>query len=233
MDAVQQVLTWDEELFLSLNGLHSSFFDNFMWFVSSKFIWIPAALSIVYALVKDKKKEFWFILAGIVLTIILCDQLSSSVIKPFFHRLRPSHQLGDLVHIVNGYRGGRYGFVSSHAANAFGFALFTSLIFRFVPYAIATFTWAAVNSYSRIYLGVHYPSDILCGALLGVACASVVYLLVRYATKLYEKRTSTVTEKDVLPSASDNVRQHKNLWIVISLLALSVIYISVYSIIEG
>ncbi|MDR0843696.1 MAG: phosphatase PAP2 family protein [Tannerella sp.] len=230
MDALQQILAWDEGLFLSLNGLHSPFFDNFMWLFSSKLIWVPTALGVVYALVKDKRKELLFILAGIILTIVLCDQLSSSVIKPFFHRLRPSHQFGDLVHVINGYRGGRYGFVSSHAANAFGFALFTSLIFRFIPYTIATFTWAVVNSYSRIYLGVHYPSDIFCGALLGLACAYVAYLLLCYITKLYKKRTSTVTLNDTPLPAPDNMRRHKSLWTVISILVLSVIYISVYSV---
>ena len=111
--------------------------------------------------------------------ILLADQLSSSLLKPLVARLRPTHnpEISDLIHTVRGYRGGLYGFVSSHAANAFAFAVFTSLVIRNRYYALTIALWAVLSAYSRIYLGVHYVGDVVCGAILGVLVAIVVYKL--------------------------------------------------------
>jgi undecaprenyl-diphosphatase len=116
---------------------------------------------------------------GIALCILLSDQISSSVLKPLVARLRPTHnpKIADLIHVVNGYRGGLYGFVSSHAANAATFVTFTALLFRNKIYTILLSLWAFLTAYSRVYLGVHYVGDVLCGALIGVLVGVVVYVI--------------------------------------------------------
>lgn len=120
----------------------------------------------------------WPLLA-LVFVILLCDQISSSFFKAFFERLRPSHEpsLEGIVRLVNGKKGGRFGFVSSHAANSFGLAMFTALLFRKWYFSLVIFLWALVNSYSRIYMGLHYPGDIIGGLLLGLFCGAFVYWL--------------------------------------------------------
>ena len=127
-----------------------------------------------------------YVVAGIALCILLADQLSSSLLKPLVARLRPTHnpEISDLIHTVRGYRGGLYGFVSSHAANAFAFAVFTSLVIRNRYYALTIALWAVLSAYSRIYLGVHYVGDVVCGAILGVLVALVVYRVFRSFRKI-------------------------------------------------
>lgn len=175
---IQSLVELDRELLLFLNSFHNNFFDAFMWMISSKEIWGPVYFIIIYYFFKntDKKKAF-YILGACVLCIVLCDQISSSIFKPLFERSRPSRDplIGDLVHIVNGKRGGKFGFVSSHAANVFGLAVFSSLLFKNRLYSIVILSWAALVSYSRVYLGVHFPGDILCGGLLGSGLAYGVY----------------------------------------------------------
>jgi undecaprenyl-diphosphatase len=122
-----------------------------------------------------------YVVAGIALCILLSDQISSSLLKPLVARLRPTYnpEIADLIHTVNGYRGGRYGFVSSHAANAATFVTFTALIFRNRYYSILLSLWAFLTAYSRVYLGVHYVGDVLCGALIGVLVGMGVYFVLK------------------------------------------------------
>jgi undecaprenyl-diphosphatase len=122
-----------------------------------------------------------YVVAGIALCILLSDQISSSLLKPLVARLRPTHnpEIADLIHTVNGYCGGRYGFVSSHAANAATFVTFTALIFRNRYYSILLSLWAFLTAYSRVYLGVHYVGDVLCGALIGVLVGMGVYFVLK------------------------------------------------------
>ncbi len=110
---------------------------------------------------------------------LLCDQIPSSIIKPAVARLRPSHNpdlIGQLS-FVDGYTGGQYGFPSNHACNGFGCAMLITLIFRRWKTSVAAFLWASGSCYSRMYLGVHYPTDILVGALLGIVLALFVYTI--------------------------------------------------------
>jgi len=107
----------------------------------------------------------------------VCDQVASSFFKPLFERFRPTHHpdFKEMVDIVNGYRGGRYGFISSHATNSFGLAVFISLLFRHRRVTISVVCWALLNSYTRIYLGVHFISDILAGIIVGTILAFLLY----------------------------------------------------------
>ena len=184
----------DQSLFLFINGIHSPIFDIAMWYISTVTLWIPLFLFFLYyAFKKGQWPLVVLSLIGIALCILFADRISVMAFKEVFQRYRPSHNLDlkNLVHIVqkpNGdmYFGGMYGFVSSHAANFF--AITTFLVAIFSPFSKSwywLFLWAALIAYSRIYLGVHYPSDIAVGAMLGILIGSSVYLIIRPFLKKY------------------------------------------------
>lgn len=180
---LEKLIETDISFFLWLNSFHNDFFDHIMWFISGKKEWIPLYLILLGLIVyKFKTKSIW-ILISIALVITCSDIVSTKVLKEGIERFRPSHNadIEHLVHIVNGYRGGNYGFVSSHAANSFGLAVFIALLFKDKRITIFMIVWALVVSYSRIYLGVHYPADILGGALVGAAFAWLFYFLYQYS----------------------------------------------------
>lgn len=170
----------DQQLFLFLNSLHNSFFDPLMFALSGKLIWAPLyAAILVYIAMKEKnQKNFWFILLFIAIAVFFADR-GSALIKDIVQRPRPCHEpaLEGLVHIVNGKCGGMYGFISSHAANAFNVAFISLLYIRKRWYSISIIIWAIVVGYTRIYLGVHYPGDVICGSVYGALVAWGVYRL--------------------------------------------------------
>lgn len=180
MADIQQLIEADKALLLSLNGSDSLFWDGFMWTVTDTKTWIPAVLVLLYVVFKNNRVP-----QGIVITLMfalcvtLADQFASGLCKPYFARFRPTQdpELMYLVQTVNDYRGGLYGFISSHAANTFAVAMFASLLVRYLPFTCMMFLWAMIPSYSRMYLGVHYPGDILCGAVAGSVVGVLVYLL--------------------------------------------------------
>ena len=150
--------------------------------------------SAIYALgdFPNKEKEGWLILIGIVLVFLLTDRITSGLMKPFFERLRPSHDPNIMDHLsyAFGYTGGRYGFPSSHAGNSFAIAMFLSLLFRNKFLTITVSFWAILCSYSRIYLGVHFPGDILVGTLCGLLLGWVSFKIVEYLKKKFPQYTS-------------------------------------------
>lgn len=170
----------DTQLFLYLNHKHSIGWDVFMEFCTDKKAWIPLYAVIVIVLFRHFKVRVIFVLLAIGLTILCADLFASGFCKPFFERLRPCHDpsLEGLVHILARGCGGKYGFISSHAANTFGLATILVLITRKdFTHVRWLFLWAAIVSYSRIYIGVHYPGDIIIGGLSGIIWAYIVYLL--------------------------------------------------------
>jgi undecaprenyl-diphosphatase len=180
------VLELDKELFLFFNNLHTYWLDPIMLWITKTIFWLPLHAFLLFCIIKHYKKDSWIILIGIAITILLADQFTSSFMKPFFMRLRPSRDpaLEGLVHIVNGYKGGKYGFASSHAADTFGTALFVWLNLKeYYRWIGLLFGWALLVTYSRIYLGVHYPGDILVGALVGLLVAWGVFKLQKKVLK--------------------------------------------------
>lgn len=178
----------DTQLFLFFNGMHCEFFDHFMKMFTMKFIWVPMYATILFVLIRmyDWRRALIFTLA-IVLSIVLADQVCATFIRPEVERLRPSNPdnpLSAFVHIVDGYRGGSYGFPSCHGANSFALATILALVIRRRRIIMFAMAWAAINSYSRLYLGVHYPGDLLVGAIIGAACAALSYLIASTAIRL-------------------------------------------------
>ncbi|MDR1698917.1 MAG: phosphatase PAP2 family protein [Prevotellaceae bacterium] len=176
---IENIIALDKEWFCRLGIEHTAFLDSFMMRFTTTEVWLPFFALIIYVLVKNAKRDSVYIIVALLLVVLLADQISSSILKPLTERLRPSHNpaMEACVQLVNGYRGGHYGFVSSHAANTMGIALFTSLLFRYAPYTLCVFAWALVNCYTRIYLGVHYPLDLLGGAVVGFLSAGTVYFV--------------------------------------------------------
>ncbi|MGM0612149.1 MAG: phosphatase PAP2 family protein [Bacteroidota bacterium] len=178
------LISTDKSIFLALNQLHSPFFDHLMWWISDKYIWIPVYAFLLYLVFRYKGKKGFILLFFIALLVTLTDQTSVKLFKDVFERLRPCHDptLEGMVHIVNNKCGGQFGFVSSHAANTFGIAIFLTMLLkshlRWIGWPLII--WAAVVSYSRIYLGVHFPGDILGGALLGIFWGLIIYYLYRF-----------------------------------------------------
>jgi undecaprenyl-diphosphatase len=168
----------DQQLFLFLNSLHSPFCDQVMHAVSGRVIWIPLYLTILIYLGIKYKRKFLVILLFIILAATMADQFSV-IIKNLVHRLRPCHEpaLGGLVHLFNDECGGQFSFVSSHATNSFNVALLSLLLIRKRWVTISIILWATVVGYSRIYLGVHYPGDVICGSLLGASIGWLNYKL--------------------------------------------------------
>jgi undecaprenyl-diphosphatase len=175
---LEQELALERSLFFFLNGHHTAFGDGFFWLVSYKWAWVPFYACLLFVFVYRKNwKEIVLVLLSIVLVITLCDQISAHVARPFFQRLRPTHHpdFQYIVQTVRDYRGGLYGFFSSHAANAFGLAVFTSLLFKNRWFTGTMLLFAFLTGYSRIYLGVHFVSDVVVGAAVGSAIAWGVY----------------------------------------------------------
>lgn len=173
----------DRELFLSINGFHSPLADSFFWLVSAGWIFLPVWLFLVAYIYKIKKLKFLLTgLLSIALVILFCDQ-SSTLVKKSVQRYRPTHntEIGPKVHTVNDYRGGKFGFFSGHAANTFGVASFLVFMLAWLKpmYRYSIYLWPILVGYSRIYLGVHYPSDILFGCLDGLLWGYLGYQFFR------------------------------------------------------
>ncbi len=169
----------DTSIFLFLNSLYSPFWDKVMWFISGRIEWIPLYLLLAGWVIYKFRWKSVAIIIFVALLVITSDRASVHLFKDVFQRLRPCKNidLQHLVHLVNNYCGGKYGFVSSHAANTFALATFLSLTLKNKIFSFFIFSWAAVVSYSRIYLGVHYPGDILGGILLGIGLGLLFFQL--------------------------------------------------------
>ena len=188
MSFIDHLVAFDKSLLLFLNGSDSLFLDGFFLTLTKTSTWIPLFLSMFYVVIKNNNARRCLILLGLTaLLVVASDQFSSGLCKPFFHRLRPSQDpsLAGLVDLANSYRGSLYGFISGHATNTFAIAVYFSLIFRNCRTSCILFSWAILSSYSRIYLGLHFPGDILAGCVSGTLIGLLFYYIYKVLIKKY------------------------------------------------
>lgn len=229
-DLLQQLVQLDTELFLTLNALHTTYLDPFMKLFSSKLIWAPLYASLIYVMWRNLSwRQLLCSLVCVALVILFADQVSSTLIRPFVARMRPANldnPIAPLVHIVDGYRGGRYSFPSCHAANTVGLALYIALLLRHRGLTLFMAAWALITCYSRIYLGVHYPGDLLVGALIGSIGALLMYTLYCRITR----RLSPSPQPSTRPQAVPTPLRHAQLPLAIGL--ATILLIALYSLLR-
>jgi len=175
------LIQFDKQLLLLVNGSQSLYFDGLVKILTTAATWIPLYVSLFYMVLKnnDSMQKILLIVACAGLCVFFAGSLDDMIVKPMVARWRPTHdpQIGVLVDVVNGYRGGNFGFFSAHASNTFSIAVFISLLVRSRVLTIALVGWSLVNCWTRMYLGVHYPGDILVGLLWGGTVGTLLYLL--------------------------------------------------------
>lgn len=195
MTMIDSLIDIDTSIFLWLNSQHHPFWDVFMMMASGKLIWVLMYASLLFALWQTYGwRTFVAVVGATLLAVTFADQVTASVLRPVFERLRPANlenPISDFVHVVNDYRGGRYGFPSCHAANSFALATLMSLVFQRWRFTLFMVMWATLNCYSRIYLGVHYPGDILCGMLIGCFSGTVFYLAALFTIRHWKGAEGT------------------------------------------
>lgn len=177
----------DRELLLAVNGSDSLYLDRVVRTLTNGLAWIPLYLSMFYLVVKnnDNFRRLLFLLGGVAVCYLLAGAVDDGIVKPLVARWRPTHdlQIGALVDVVDGYRGGKYGFFSAHACNTMSIATYFCWIARSRRLSITLVIWSLVNCWTRLYLGVHFPGDILVGLIWGVTVGTGVYFLYRRITR--------------------------------------------------
>ena len=194
----------DKTALLAVNGMYSVFQDAFWWMVSAKWSSLLLVLALLWILMRQNRRHALLVLLMVAVAVLVADQVSSGLIKHLVERLRPTHDpsLENAVHVINGYRGGMYGFVSSHAANFFAIATLVTLIMRRGLVAAALYGWGLVQCYSRIYLGVHYPGDILGGMIVGLMAGWLVWCLMRWMQRRWRLPAGHYSQADAVVMAS-------------------------------
>jgi len=185
---VDTLIHYDQQLFLWLNGIHAPWADVLMYWITYKFTWIPLYIILIALTIKAEGKKSLAIIITVLVAVAIADKITSGIMKPYFARLRPCNEpvLAGLIHEVSGC-GGLFGFASSHASTSFALAVvWFTLLKNKISYMWFILVWAGLYSYSRVYVGVHYPGDILVGAFVGIAAAWVcIQLYFIFLAKYY------------------------------------------------
>lgn len=182
----QALIDLDKELLLWFNGSQSLYLDSLVRTLTNGWTWLPLYLSLCFVVIKnnDTVQKILFVIACAGLCILIAGAVDDEIVKPTVARWRPTHdpQIGMLVDVVDGYRGGSYGFFSAHASNTFSITIFFWWLMRSRLLTSAMVLWSLTNCWTRLYLGVHYPGDILVGLCWGFICGSVAFLVYRRIT---------------------------------------------------
>jgi undecaprenyl-diphosphatase len=206
-----------------LQGSSSLFADRFIFVLTGAATWIPLYLSLIYLIVRNNEtmKQIGLILGFAILSVVLSDYVVDILAKPVFMRYRPSQDpiLRYTIDVVNNYRGGRYGFFSAHASNTMSIALFFCLIVKSRLLSFALIIWSLVNCYTRIYLGVHFPSDVICGIIWGCIVAFVTYGMYRHIAKKIVMKAKYISDQYTSEGYA-----YKDVYIVLTVLAITLFY---------
>jgi undecaprenyl-diphosphatase len=177
----QTIIDLDKQLLLFFNGSESLFLDAMVTTLTNAWTWVPLYISLLIVVIKnsDSVLGVFLVLASAALCVLFTGTLDDTIVKPLVGRWRPTRdpEIGLLVDIVDGYRGGNYGFFSAHASNTFSIAIFFSLLVRSRVFTIFIMAWSLLNAWTRLYLGVHYPSDVIVGLAYGAFVGIMVYLI--------------------------------------------------------
>ena len=180
----QPIIDLDKQLLLLLNGSDSLFLDSLVVTLTTAWTWVPLYISLLIVVIKNSESalKISLIIASAGLCVLLTGTIDDTIVKPLVGRWRPTRdpEIGLMVDIVDGYRGGNYGFFSAHAANTFSIAVFFCWLVRSRLLSIALVLWSLTNCWTRLYLGVHFPGDILVGLCWGGIVGTGVYFLYRY-----------------------------------------------------
>ena len=189
---MKEIQALEESLLLLINHDGGAFADQFWWLMSKPQTWLFTAVVAVVMLVMRirKPKDLLLFLICFGVMLMLADNIPAHYARPFFARPRPSHNehLIPLLHFVNNYSGGDYGFFSSHASNSFSIVTLLALLFRKRLITVSAFLWATLLCASRLYLGVHYVGDLLVGAVYGIVLGWLTYRVYKYFRQKYEIR---------------------------------------------
>ena len=220
---MEELIQLDKQLLLWFNGSDSLFLDGLVKTLTTATTWIPLYLGLFYLVLKnnDNVQKVLLVLGCAGLCVFLAGSLNDLFVKPWVARWRPSRdpEIAMLVDVVNGYRGGRYGFFSSHAANTFSIAIFFTLLVRSKVLSVAMILWSLLNCWTRLYLGVHFPGDILCGLLWGGVVGTGMWFLHQH---IYKK----INTQDFYVSTQYTATgyQKSDVDIVICILLLTIVY---------
>lgn len=220
---MEELIQLDKQLLLWFNGSDSLFLDGLVETLTTATTWIPLYLGLFYLVLKnnDNVQKVLLVLGCAGLCVFLAGSLNDLFVKPWVARWRPSRdpEIAMLVDVVNGYRGGRYGFFSSHAANTFSIAIFFTLLVRSKVLSVAMILWSLLNCWTRLYLGVHFPGDILCGLLWGGVVGTGMWFLHQH---IYKK----INTQDFYVSTQYTATgyQKSDVDIVICILLLTIVY---------
>lgn len=220
---LETLIDFDRWLLLAVNGSTSLYLDGVVKTLTTAATWIPLYIALFYLVMKNNStmRSIVFIVVCAALCYFLAGAVDDGIVKPIVARWRPTHDpvIGWQVDVVNGYRGGKYGFFSAHASNTFSIAIFFSLLVRSRLLAAGLVTWSLVNCWTRLYLGVHFPGDILCGLLWGGLVGALVYVF----HQRVERRYSYV-KRYVSSQYTEAGYQHSDVDVVISVLILTLLY---------
>lgn len=191
---MEQLIHLDAQLLLYLNSMHCAFFDSLMWGLTSAKVWVPMYMVLVWVLFKQYgiTRAFWYSVAMVLCCFAWSEMMCGHIIREWIARPRPTNAespIWQLIHTVNDYRGGHYGFPSCHAANSFGLAMAVSLLVRRRSTVVWMYVWASIHTYTRIYLGVHYPGDIIVGIIIGSLGSYLIYKIFEHYKLVTLQRT--------------------------------------------
>lgn len=188
----------DAYLTLLINGSDSAYVDGIAMLATKVWVWLPLYCAILFTVMRNfKRRNALIVIAALVLTVVICDQVASSIFKPLVCRLRPSHdpELAGLIDLVDGYRGGRYGFFSSHAANTMGITMLLGLLLQHRITIASLAFWSLLNCWTRVYLGLHFVGDIVTGLVFGAIVGSLIYYSIRHFSNILKCDMNSQSKK--------------------------------------